>query len=254
MKLLLLAAITAGLLCASVALASPKNSIPAKSKTSPFSGAWLLIEKNHQPLSVGMNVVMLCTDNYATYTCYDRVSRKFYYTGGGPYSMDKSNFSLRLEFNTRDSTKVGTTVAYDYVLKGKRLALNAPEGEEVWERMDEPKAANALAGVWRITEREQHGKTSTIQGGPRKTIKILSGTRFQWTAINPETKQFFGCGGGTYTLENGKYTEKIEYFSRDPNRVGASLTFGAHLTGDSWRHQGSSTAGDKVNEVWKREK
>ncbi len=254
MRFLLLVAAMSGLSCSDFALASPENSIPAKSKTSPFSGAWLLVEKNNQPLSVGMNIVMLCTDNYATYTCYDLVSRKFYYASGGPYSMDKSNFSLRLEFNTRDSTKVGNTVAYDYVLKGKRLALNAPEGEEVWERMDEPKSANALAGVWRITEREQNGKTSTVQGGPRKTIKILSGTRFQWTAINPETKQFFGCGGGTYTLENGKYTEKIEYFSRDPQRVGASLTFGAQLTGDSWRHQGRSTTGDKVNEVWKKEK
>lgn len=201
-----------------------------------------------------MNIVMVCTDNYAVYTAYDRVSRKFYYTGGGPYSMDKSNFNLRLEFNTRDSAKVGSTVAYDYVLKGKRLALNAPEGEEIWERLDEPKASNALAGVWRITEREQNGKTSTIQAGPRKTIKILSGTRFQWTAINPETKQFFGCGGGTYTLENGKYTETIEYFPRDASRVGASLTFDAQLTGDSWRHQGRSTAGDKINEVWKKEK
>jgi hypothetical protein len=89
--------------------------------------------------------------------------------------------------------------------------------------------------------------------GPRKTIKVLSGTRFQWAAINTETKQFFGGGGGTYTTANGKYTEKIEFFSRDNNRVGARLTFDFALKPDGWHHAGLSSKGEPIYEIWAKD-
>jgi hypothetical protein len=89
--------------------------------------------------------------------------------------------------------------------------------------------------------------------GP-ENLKLLTGNRFQWAAINPETKQFMGTGGGTYTAINGKYTEKLEFFSRDNNRVGRSLPFDAELKGNDWYHRGQSSTGGKVSEVWSREK
>lgn len=88
----------------------------------------------------------------------------------------------------------------------------------------------------------------------RKTLKLLSGTRFQWMAINPATKEFFGTGGGTYTFTNGKYTEHIEFFSRDSTRVGASLTFDGNVKDEVWNHSGKSSKGDPLNELWTKEK
>ena len=90
------------------------------------------------------------------------------------------------------------------------------------------------------------------QSGTRKTIKILSSTRFQWAAIDPGTKQFMGTGGGTYSFENGKYTENIEFFSRDSSRVGQSLTFDGKLENGEWHHSGFSSRGDAIYEVWSR--
>lgn len=81
-------------------------------------------------------------------------------------------------------------------------------------------------------------------------MKILSGTRFQWIACNVETKEFFGTGGGNYTTLNGKYTENIEFFSRDSTRVGMSLTFDFSLENGEWRHKGLSSKGDPIDEVW----
>jgi hypothetical protein len=99
------------------------------------------------------------------------------------------------------------------------------------------------------------GQLSKMTPGARRTMKILSGTRFQWIAYNTETKEFSGTGGGTYTTVNGKYTENIEFFSRDNSRVGASLTFDFSLEDGAWRHSGRSSKGDPINEVWtKREK
>ena len=82
------------------------------------------------------------------------------------------------------------------------------------------------------------------------TVKILSGDRFQWAAFNYETKEFSGTGGGTYTAEDGTYTENIEFFSRDNERVGASLSFEYEREGDDWDHSGTSSKGDPLHEVW----
>ena len=91
--------------------------------------------------------------------------------------------------------------------------------------------------------------------GERKTMKILSGTRFQWIAYNVDTKEVFGTGGGTYTTVDGKYTENIEFFSRDASRVGTTLTFDFSLPDGEWRHQGKSSKGEPLDEVWtQREK
>jgi hypothetical protein len=81
-------------------------------------------------------------------------------------------------------------------------------------------------------------------------MKILSGTRFQWIAYNTETGQFRGTGGGTYTTIDGKYTENIEFFSRDDSRVGASLGFNFELKNGDWHHSGFSSKGTPLYEVW----
>jgi hypothetical protein len=54
----------------------------------------------------------------------------------------------------------------------------------------------------------------------------------------------------------GKYTENIDFFSRDQSRVGMSLSFDFALTPENdWRHSGKSSKGDPIDEVWsKREK
>ena len=87
----------------------------------------------------------------------------------------------------------------------------------------------------------------------RKTIKIFSKTRFQWAAINTQTGDFSGTGGGTYTLKDGKYTATLEFFSRDSSRVGMSLSFDALVEGGKWTHSGKSSTGNPVNEIWEKQ-
>jgi hypothetical protein len=108
-----------------------------------------------------------------------------------------------------------------------------------------------LAGAWLMSARKRREELvprSTDQ--PRKTMKILSGTRFQWIAYNTETKQFMGTGGGRYTTIDGVYTEHIEFFSRDNSRVGAALDFDFELEDGDWHHSGLSSRGDPIYEVW----
>jgi hypothetical protein len=84
----------------------------------------------------------------------------------------------------------------------------------------------------------------------RKTMKILSGTRFQWIAYDTDTKQFLGTGGGTYTTQQGEYAERIEFFSKDETRVGLRLKFNYALKDGDWEHSGLSSKGDPIHEIW----
>jgi hypothetical protein len=111
-----------------------------------------------------------------------------------------------------------------------------------------------LGGAWEIIGRKRNGEMQDLSArrtGPRKTMKILSGTRFQWIAFNTETKRFSGTGGGSYTTnEDGLYIEKIEFFSRDKSRVGQHLSFDYKLVNGDWVHKGLSSKGQPIHEVW----
>ena len=243
----------AGAGAASGPVAAP---VPAQETAAALSGAWRLLRTTEQGRTAP-NVVKIMAENSFTFGEYDLNQRRFIGAGGGLWSADKGRYTETLEYNTKDSTRVGSSLAYTFNLSGNTLRLTTQkEGrqvEETWERID---AGNSpLAGAWRIREREtQPGQMSVMQRGPRKTIKWLSGTRFQWAAINTQTKQFFGTGGGTYTLRDGKYTEHIEFFSRDNSRVGADLTFDYEVKNGDWHHRGKSSTGNPIYEVWALER
>ena len=119
----------------------------------------------------------------------------------------------------------------------------------IWNRVDDG-TPGQLAGAWLITGRKRDEEMTERKSGPRKTMKILSGTRFQWIAYNSETGDFMGTGGGKYTTEGGKYIENIDFFSRDNTRVGASLEFDYELKNGKWHHWGLSSKGSPIYEVW----
>lgn len=209
-----------------------------------IKGAWS-IQKD------GLEEVLLFQDGYFTHTAYNLSDKKFLYSRGGTYQQTGDQLKIKMEFHSKDKEEVGKTLSYSAKAGTGQLHADINGKTEKWNRIDNGSAP--LAGVWRITGRMQDGKITAIhQTGPRKTLKILTGKRFQWAAINPETKEFSGTGGGTYTFENGKYTEKIEFFSRDDSRVGASLTFDGKLENGKWHHSGLSSKGAPIYEIWEK--
>jgi hypothetical protein len=227
---------------------------------SALNGAWRLVKTTDPASRLAPDVVKILGDNSFTFAAYDQAQQRFIGAGGGTFAADKTNYTEAIEYSTQDSSLVGSKKTYTAARKGNTLQLsfrqNGEQVTETWQRIDSGAGKQpSLAGTWRIREREtQPGQMTVIQQGPRKTIKWLSGTRFQWAAINTQTKQFFGTGGGTYTLQNGRYTEHIAFFSRDPKRVGMSVSFDYEVRGGDWHHRGLSTTGNKIYEVWTRAK
>lgn len=212
-----------------------------------WQGAW-------QTSSGDSTIILIVVDDYLTLSWFNSEAKLFYRTMGGRVTSYAGGFEGVTEFDNVDRSLVGQPFRLPCtVSKNADKITMSHRPSLVWKRIDG--GDDNLSGNWRITQREQNGQLVPIHmSGPRKTIKILSGTRFQWAAINTETGEFSGTGGGRYTLIDGKYTEYIEFFSRDNSRVGMSLRFQARLDGMDWYHSGKSSKGDPINEVWSRGK
>lgn len=207
-------------------------------KPNDLSGGW------ETKTDDGLTGQWIMAEKHFAVTFYK--GNEFKYTYGGSWNLTKDNkLELTYEFHTSNKDKVGQTDQLDYRLKGKKLEIDNLN----WKRTDNNQPG-ALAGAWVITGRERNGEMSTMTPGARKTMKILSGTYFQWIAYNSETGDFRGTGGGNYTTEDGKYTEIIKFFSRDSSRVGAELEFNYELKDGIWHHSGKSSKGDPIYEIW----
>lgn len=216
-------------------------------KAGSLPGAW------HSKAGTS-ETTMICSEKYFSVAIYDVVNKIFTGTYGGSYFIDGDECVATIEFHSLNPEMVGNEYRPTIRIENDILLLEAGSLPRQWKRLDDG-SPGKLAGAWLITGRMRNGEMTKMTPGARRTMKILSGTRFQWIAYNVETGEMSGTGGGTYTTRNGKYTENIEFFSRDNSRVGASLTFGFSLENGNWRHKGLSSKGDPIDEVWtKREK
>ena len=210
-----------------------------------IQGAWTTEDRN--TLGEKITITTIVMDGFIAESFYNLERKEFFRTFGGSWSVDKNVFTIKTEFSSLDSSQVGTLRDVIFDLQGDTIRFK--DDPKIWTRIDNGKNGN-LSGAWLITGRERDGEMSRREPGPRKTMKILSDTRFQWIAYNTETKEFFGTGGGTYTAENKDYVENLEFFSRDSSRVGAILSFEFGIVNDEWHHKGMSSKGNPIHEVW----
>lgn len=208
-----------------------------------LAGAWQSDQGNE-------HAVVLIQDGYLTYTAF--TDRSFLFSLGGPFKDNAGILDLKVEFDSRssqDDSNPLLNLKVPFSVNDGVLRADIQGSTVAFKQIDHSDAP--LAGVWQITDRLENDKLIPIQrSGTRKTLKMLTGTRFQWFAIDPATRLFAGTGGGTYTFKDGKYTENILFFSRDNSRVGASLVFDGRLEDGKWHHSGLSSTGNEIYEVW----
>jgi len=216
-----------------------------------LEGSWRLTHKNGEPV-VKAEYIKIYQDGYFACGAKELNSNKFLSAGGGEYSLAGNEYMETLDFFTLKSEVVGKSHTYHLDFKDDKMIISANlQGDdliEIWEKVSERE--DDLTGTWVITGRKRDGEISTMTPGARRTVKILSGGRFQWIAFNSETKEFSGAGGGTYSASNGIYIENITFFSRDDSRVGATLEFKYELKDGQWHHRGESSTGEPIYEIW----
>jgi hypothetical protein len=185
--------------------------------------------------------------DYIIHNTYRADPPEFVSSWGGFYTLSDDGISVKLEFNSSfESDQV----------KQKDFSYSQEDGQLVIDNMRYTKSASseqALDGYWLFATRgPDTGQERRGDDRPRKTLKVLMDGSFQWIAYHTESFKFHGTGGGSYTADEGIYTEHIEFFSRDNTRVGAKLQFEYSLEGNDWHHTGKNSRGEPMYEIWSR--
>ncbi|NNJ88108.1 MAG: hypothetical protein HKP53_01790 [Eudoraea sp.] len=188
------------------------------------------------------------SDRYFVLTEYESEPANFIRTVGGFYTADADSLYVTLEFDSDFTDDSPRKVHYAFELNDGSLLLN---GDDNYLFRPEKEQGQALDGAWLFATRgPDTGQDRRGDSTPRKTLKFLMDGHFQWIAYNTETMKFSGTGGGSYTSNDGTYTETIIYFSRDNSRVGAVLGFTYELKGKDWHHTGKNSRGEPMYEIW----
>lgn len=188
------------------------------------------------------------SDSYIIHSIYEKSPAKFIKTVGGFYTSNNNMLQMKLEFNSDFQKDSIRTLDVPMQLEGNHLVL-VGDSKIVFELQESN--SQDLDGQWLFgTRGPDKGQKRRGEASARKTLKFLMGGRFQWIAYHTETFKFSGSGGGSYTALDGIYTENIEFFSRDNDRVGASLKFNYEIKGDDWHHTGKNSKGEPMYEIW----
>jgi hypothetical protein len=194
--------------------------------------------------------VVIFSEKFQSIAMYNAKSGEFIYSNGGTWKINGNMMTEKVEFDTGNAERVGEVVTFQVELTDSSLSI--PESNWTFYRIDDG-SPGELQGAWLMAGRVRDGnKQMRDTSGPRKTMKILSGERFQWIAYNTETKRFMGTGGGSYSTIDGIYTENIEFFSRDNSKAGLSLQFSYSIENNEWDHSGYSSKGAPMHEIWVR--
>jgi len=209
-------------------------------------GAWERLHESQD--GEKLRSVVIFAEGYQVISIFKSESGEFVYSNGGTWKINGNVMTEEVEFDTRNAERVGEVVTFQVELTDSSLSI--PESNWTFYRIDDG-SPGELQGAWLIAGRVRDGnKQMRDTSGPRKTMKILSGKRFQWIAYNTETKRFMGTGGGSYSTIDGIYTENIEFFSRDNSKAGLSLEFNYTIENNEWNHSGYSSKGDPMHEIW----
>ena len=178
--------------------------------------------------------------NYIIETVFNSSTGEFEFTRGGFYS-GKKTLNVDFEFNSNFTNDSMKKILYTNTKKWKKVSSSKQK----------------LQGKWLMAGRVTNvGEKRRDLNRTRKTMKILIDGFFQWIAFDTSNFRFFGSGGGSYNTEfennpeKGEYTEKIQFFSRDNNKVGLILPFEYDLRGEDWYHKGLNSKGGALHEIW----
>ena len=220
-------------------------------KSQSLIGSWELTLENELGIKE-KQIVIFSSNGFQSISIFNAETGEFIYTNGGTWKLNGDDLTEKVEFDTGNPERVGSEVTFKIILK--KNSITVPDMSRTWKRIDNGKPGK-LEGAWLMSGRYRDGKKQTRSiDRPRKTMKLLSGKRFQWIAYNTETKQFMGTGGGTYTTKDGVYSENIEFFSRDNSKAGLKLQFDFEIIDDEWNHKGFSSKGDPLHEIWVKRK
>jgi len=209
-------------------------------------GAWERTHVSEDGLELKSTVIF--SESHQSISTIEKNTGKLLHSNGGSWRLDGTTMTEVVEFDTDNPERVGQSVVFDIKIDEQFLEI---VGSDMKFYKIDNGLPGKLNGAWLMSSRLINGKFQIRDTNrSRKTMKILSGSKFQWIAFDIDSKKFIATGGGSYTTVNGIYSENIEYFSRDISRVGMKLEFEFNLENGKWNHRGFSSKGNPINVIW----
>lgn len=82
-------------------------------------------------------------------------------------------------------------------------------------------------------------------------IRIYQDGYFAFGGKQIKGDKFLDAGGGTYEIKGNRYTETLDFYTPDPQKLGKILEYKIEVTGDKIKIE-ESVAGEKKTAVWQR--
>jgi hypothetical protein len=112
-------------------------------------------------------------------------------------------------------------------------------------------------GTWRlVSAKYADAKEFSEPAKDEKHIKMITATHFTWATYDEKKRLILSSMGGSYTLQNGDYTETVEFFFPEDMKayLDKKQTFKLKIDGDKWTQSGTLSDGMKIEEIWQRVK
>lgn len=130
----------------------------------------------------------------------------------------------------------------------------------------------SLKGTWELSQYKPYDENTMDWHHYGDSIvyqKHLTDDHFVWFKYDKKNNHLLGMGGGSYTIDNGKYIENIKFFyPPGSSELGQSIPFDLDFMNNQWYHKGYSKVMDideatgkmvvadsnKIEEKWVRTK
>jgi hypothetical protein len=212
-----------------------------------FEGGWV---RYHTEELEDVKTVMIVADNYLVATTYTLKGR---YIGLSIQKWTQNDLIIDLEivFDSDFPESTGERKQIELEFWADRMTFKG-SSTRIWTRIDEV-STKELPGTWQIKQRTVGGVPEVMDpNSTRKTLKMLSDTRFQWVEYDTQKGELYGTAAGTYTAIDGKYIENVEMYSRDISKVGVSSGFDYVQVNGEWSYSGQSVEGTEIREVLRK--
>ncbi len=243
---------------------------------SQLQGLWVLCgtpEKPEEPPKAGGRMKFFGNGIW-TLTQSDPSSGKEIFHHGGIFSLFDDEYLEKVQYaNESTADLVGKVLRFNVKIEGDTLIQKGigNDWNELWKRVKpEPGSLQEkLQGVWilagtpekpEVPPRLDQGlwmysinpnnPAEPPKSGPR--LKFFGNGIWTLTELHPASKDEIFHHGGTYSLSDGQYAEKVEYANKSTaDLVGKTFKFSMKIDGDTLIQKG---IGNEWNEVWKRVK
>ena len=113
-----------------------------------FVGAW---ERNHvSEQGEELKSVVIFSDGFQSISTYEAQTGKFIYSNGGTWELSGDTMTEKVEFDTNDSSRVGSEVNFKVIISDSTMAIVGSEMKFI--RIDNGKPGK-LEGSWLMSAR-----------------------------------------------------------------------------------------------------